>query len=114
MSDTIRVFLKRPGEKGFVPGVIPNTLEGLQKAVGGNIETLTLPGGVVAILNEAGRLEHMPYNFSVMGIDLVGPVVLAGVDGPEFADVPLTNSKHAKAYIQSINRFPVPGRRGRR
>lgn len=99
MSDTIRVYLKRPGEKHFTPGVIPNTLEGLQQAVGGYIETLTLPGNVVAIFDEEGRLKHLPYNFSVMGIDLVGPVILAGVDGPEFADAPFPTAGLAKNYV---------------
>ena len=113
MSATIRVYIKRPRDSHFTPGVIPNNLDSLQKAVGGDIETLTLPGNVVAIFNAAGRREHMHYNFSVMGIDLVGPVVLAGVAGPEFADAPLTNAQNAEAYIVSLNRR-LQGRRGKR
>ncbi len=30
----------------------------------------------------------MPYNCSVLGIDFVGPIIFAGVDGEDFCDFP--------------------------
>lgn len=47
---------------------IENTLEALQKEVGGYIETVTLVRG-----------------YAVM---IVGPALVVGVDGDEFADIP--------------------------
>lgn len=69
---------------------IDNTLVKLQKAVGGYIKTVTLGEGVVLICDEEGLLKGKAYNepasIAVKGI--VGPALLAGVDGDEFASLP--------------------------
>ena len=58
------------------------------EAVGGYIETVTLDNtGLVVICNEEGRLRDLPYNCEVCGIDFVGPIVFAEVDGEEFASI---------------------------
>lgn len=43
---------------------------------------------VVLLCNEEGRLRGMPHNLTFLGLDLVGPVLLVGADGEEFADLP--------------------------
>lgn len=77
------VILKRPGR---APEVVQldNTLEALQAAVGGYIETVTIAADVCFICNEEGRLLGMPYNGRFLGVDFVGPVLVAGIDGEEF------------------------------
>ena len=65
-----------------------NTLENLQKYVGGYIETVTIADRLVIICNEEGRLQGLPYNCSIMGTDFVGDIIMCGVDGDEFADLP--------------------------
>ena len=71
---------------------IDNSLEALQAAVGGYIETLTLiPDQVVMIVNEEGLLmglEVNPFASAVAGTTIVGNALVVGVDGEEFTDVP--------------------------
>ncbi len=88
MKDRINVWFK--SDRGTRPVIIEidNTLEALQNLVGGYIETLTVFEGAVLIFNEEGRLRGLPYNITFCGVDLVGPLVLAGVDGDEFTDIP--------------------------
>lgn len=71
---------------------IENTLEALQKAVDGYIETVTLVRGyAVMIVNEEGLLRGMPSNLAASAVaarKIVGPALVVGVDGEEFADIP--------------------------
>lgn len=83
----ISVLIKDPG-KNPRHVYIENSLKNLQNTVGGYIETLTLADDAVIICNEEGRLQGLPYCCTICGVDLVGTVVIAGVDGEEFADLP--------------------------
>lgn len=71
---------------------IDNTLEALQTAVDGYIETVTLiPGKAVMIVNEEGLLRGMAPNPAASMIartKIVGPALIVGVDGEEFTDIP--------------------------
>lgn len=71
---------------------IENTLEALQAAVDGYIETVRLvPGRAVMIVNEEGQLRGMPQNIKASlaaGTQIVGPALVVGVDGEEFTDIP--------------------------
>ena len=75
-----------------VPVNIENTLEALQAAVDGYIETVTLiPGKAVMIVNEEGLLQGMvpnPAASMIAGTKIVGPALIVGVDGEEFTDFP--------------------------
>ena len=79
----------------FVPGALPeqieieNTLEALQKQVGGHIEAVTLGPDLCAICNEEGLLMDLPYMGSINRIPFFGPVLLVGVNGEDFCDVPV-------------------------
>ncbi len=83
----ISVLVKRPGE---IPRHVnvSNSLEALQKNVGGYIETVTLATDLVIICNEEGRLQGLPKNCRICGADFVGTILIAGRDGDEFADLP--------------------------
>lgn len=85
----IGVIIKEPGR---VPRHvnISDALENLQKTVGGHIETVTLASDCVVICDEEGRIKGKEYCCKIGGVDFVGTVILAGVDGDEFADVPLS------------------------
>jgi hypothetical protein len=71
---------------------VENTLEALQKKVGGYIETLTLiPGKAVMIVNEEGLLLGFGLNSvasKIAGRKIVGPALIVGVDGEEFTNIP--------------------------
>ena len=97
-NKTIRVLTKMPGSMWRVQHM-DNTLEALQKYVGGYIETVTLFQDVVAICNEEGRLLGLPENCNILGYDFCGPVILAGTKGDEFADVPENLIKNWKLVI---------------
>lgn len=98
----MKVIYKAPGN---VPGIrdIPNTLEALQEAVEGYIETVTIATDAVVICNEEGRLRGMEPNCRFCGVEFVGPILIAGRDGEEFCDLDqmsaeflLANWKHHK------------------
>ena len=64
---------------------VDNTLEALQKVVGGYIETCTICTDTVAIINEEGRLLGLPINEHLRFF--VGDALIVGVDGDEFASL---------------------------
>ena len=76
------------------PGRVPrhvwisNSLEALQKAVEGYIETVTLATDLVVICNEEGRLMGLEPNCNICGYDFVGTIIMVGTDGEDFTDLP--------------------------
>lgn len=85
----MKIARKRPGEP-WEFAEVENTLEALQTEVGGYIETVTLTVDACLVVNEEGRLRGLPFNVNFAGLKLVGTVLLVGVNGDEFCDVPLT------------------------
>ena len=83
----IKVLIKAPGKTPREFN-IENTLETFQNIVGGYIDAVTLASDLVIICNEEGRLMNLPHNCDICGIDFVGTIILAGVAGEEFADLP--------------------------
>ena len=100
-NKTIRVMTKLPGSLWRVRQM-DNTLEALQAFVGGYIETVRLFKDVVVICNEEGRLLGLPENCNLLGFDFVGPVILAGTNGDEFADVPENIIENWKLVIGEV------------
>ena len=77
----------------FVPGNNPqiveidNTLEALQEAVGGYIETVTIFSNACLICNEEGRLRNLEPQ-EIFGETFFGTCLFVGVKGDEFTDIP--------------------------
>lgn len=88
MADKIRAISKRPGCPPRSVWV-SNTLENLQRYVGGYIETVTFATDMCVICDEEGRLKGKPYNCTICGVDFVGDILLVGVKGEDFADLPI-------------------------
>lgn len=80
------VIRKDPGQLPELV-VMENTLEALQQAVGGYIETVTFSPDAAIICNEEGRLQGLPYNCDFLGISFVGPILIVGVDGDEMCSL---------------------------
>lgn len=97
MSESISVLAKEPG-KPFIRLTCRNTLKELQSLVCGPIETVTIASDAVVICNEEGRLKDLPFNCEICGIGFVGNILIAGVDGDEFADVPEVAEKLFASY----------------
>lgn len=85
----IKVIVKRPDEEVGHMTYISDRLPDLQYIVDGYIETVTLSSDLVVICNEEGRLQGLPHNCKVCGIDFVGTVIVAGVEEDSFGDVPI-------------------------
>ena len=79
-------IIKRPMQPAF-RREIDNTLEALQELVGGYIETVNLPGSIVMIVNEEGKILRLPINFH-LNCDLIhGTAVFVSVNGEDFCSL---------------------------
>lgn len=88
MKETIHVIVKNPGRPAE-PREIPNTLKELQGFVGGKIETVRFASDCVIICNEEGKRQNLAPNIFLMGELFVGPIIIAGVRGEDFDDIPM-------------------------
>ena len=100
MADKIRVITKRPGQPPRSVWMA-NSLKNFQNAVGGYIEAVTLATDMAIICNEEGRIRELPYNCTICGAQFFGDIVLVGVKGDEFADLPL-EFKEIKEMMPSL------------
>ena len=89
-TEKIKCVLQKPGEISVVAN-IPNTLEAMQKIVGGDIETLTLSNGYILIMNQSGRLIGLPRVIKFYTGSLVGTIIVTKAEGERF--VSLTNEQ---------------------
>lgn len=88
----MKVIIKRPFEPVGRIIDIDNTLEALQTAISGYIETVTLRSRryVCILCDEEGRIYRRPHNCTVDYADFCGTILVVGVDGDEFTDCPLS------------------------
>ncbi len=77
---------------------IENDLKVLQEKVCGRIETHTLCNDLVIICNAEGRTRRMGFNCRLFGLDFYGPVIIAGVKGENFSDIPLEEDKAREIF----------------
>lgn len=91
--EKMKVIIKRPDEKVGHVANISNTLENLQKIVGGHIEVHTLTSnGCVMICNKHGKITELKPNFRLgyFFYDVIhGTVIICGTNVDEFDDVPI-------------------------
>ena len=62
-----------------------------QNFVGGYIETVIFRAEkipYVVICNEEERLMGLPYNCTIGNVDFCGDILIVGIDGSEFSDIP--------------------------
>ena len=88
----MRCLIVNPGLKPDIAD-IPNTLEGLQAAVGGYIEVVPLAKNAAMIVNEEGKLLNLRHNRWIFGKDgrlrdvVRGVILVVGVDGENFCNL---------------------------
>lgn len=96
-DEKIRVIIKRPGEKYGHRASIKNDLKNLQKIVEGDIEMVRLWPDAAIICNEEGKIKGLKPNMYVgsfpFGDLIMGTLIVAGVDGEELTDCPLSKWK---------------------
>lgn len=100
MDVKIKVIIKRPDEETGHVTWISNNLKVLQKHVEGYIETVTVAPNMTIICNEEGRILGLPYNCRLCGIDFVGTIIIAGVDGENLTDVPISFETYKKLLLE--------------
>lgn len=105
----IKAVVKKPGEACRVKQ-ISNTLESLQKLVGGYIQTVHWVDGMVIICNEEGKLQNLPFNIRLRDDVIVGTLVIVGTDGEEFTDVP---DELIERLDYEKEKAPIPRQRNR-
>lgn len=82
----MRVIMCPAERKPYVTW-IEDSLENLQKAVGGYIECVTFVKDAVIICNEEGRMMGLPENKSLPLSGFRGDCVVCGVDGESLASL---------------------------
>lgn len=97
MKDKIKVLRKVPNSIPVITE-IANELEVLQDEVGGYIEVVTLTPDLAVICNEEGRLYGLRDNCTIFGVNFVGTILLVGVDGEHFTDLPLNENQMRKLF----------------
>lgn len=98
----IKAIVKRHDEPTGHMTFISNTLKNLQNIVDGYIETVTLASDLVIICNEEGRINDMPYNCEICGYQFFGDIIICGVDGEEFSDIPITLDQWKKLFGKGL------------
>lgn len=91
MEETIRIIVVHP--RKIEVKEVPNTLEALQKLVGGNIEQFRAfsDNDIATLCNEEGYFLDLPDNHHFPGI--VGTVLIVGVRGEDFCSVSPSKAK---------------------
>ena len=99
MSDKIKIVYQFPGAVSRI-AEIPNTLKAFQKLVGGYIETLTLPNGLVMVIDEDGRLKGLPRNIGCERYGtIVGTLLITAADGDDFRSLTPKEIQDARAWL---------------
>lgn len=93
-------------EVGKEPKVIDieNTLEALQKAVGGYLEAVNVGNKVIMLCDEEGRQKGSKYNFDLSSEKIVGNVLFTKDGGAEdFTDL---NENDVETILHFFSRTP--------
>ena len=104
MAIKIRAIVKRSDEIYGHVTAISNTLENLQRTVGGYIEAVEIGPDIVIICDEEGKIKGKPFNMAVPNNPndfFSGDIVVLGVRGEEFDDCPLEFDEW-KALVDEI------------
>ena len=104
MAVKIRAIVKRSDEIYGHVTAISNTLENLQRTVGGYIEAVEIGPGIVILCDEESKIKGKPFNMAVPNNPndfFSGDIVVLGVRGEEFDDCPLEFDEW-KALVDEI------------
>lgn len=116
-TNKILAIVKEPGKKARAH-YIENTLEELQGIVGDYLEAVTISEQAVILCDEEGKLKGLEPNFGIArGTDgiiitdpehgediIVGPAIITGVHGDEFADLDLWDLTELLEQIYAVER----------
>ena len=103
----MKVVYKKAGYAGKLME-IDNELDVYNKLVGGWIETFRLTDDILIVLNEEGKINKLPHNFSIpchggYYEHIVGDVVIVSLDESDFAGL---KEEHIE-FLQEIGLLEV-------
>lgn len=84
MDSTIKVLVLQSGSTKPVTKEINNNLKDFQEIVGGYIEVIRLGDNLVIVLNEEGKILHLPPTMKFRNDILVGNIIFARTKQSEF------------------------------
>ena len=85
----IKVIVKRPDEKYGHVCHISDSMQNLQKTVGGDMEVVHGESFVI-LCDEDGNVKHYEENMTYNGHHLVGTIIVADCDKEGFTDMNIT------------------------
>lgn len=95
----IKLVVQNPGEISRIV-TIPNTLEAMQEVIGGYIETVTLPNGLVLVMDEEGRLKGLRENVRCVQFGtIVGRIFITAAEGESFRSLTVDEIQSARAWL---------------
>ena len=97
-NNLLKTVYVEPGKPAYETEV-EDTLEAKQRAVGGNIEVVSLDEEGLLICNEEGKLNGMKGNRRIGGDVIAGPFFILGENGENFRS--LTEEK-TKKYLEEF------------
>lgn len=107
VHEQIRVLKVEPG-KAPEEVTMPNTLEALQAAVGGDIEAVGLDADACLVCNELGKVIGLPANRRVNGDIIAGTFLIVGSTDGDFCSL----SDEDAAYYDRELSEPMPSYNG--
>ena len=110
VKERINVIIKEPYKNARIAS-IRNDLETLQRLVEGRIETFPFNGEALIVCNEEGKILGLPFNFHFRD-DFAGTVIVCGVDGEEFTDIPIHAVAESGTQIAPVELGKVAGYAG--
>lgn len=101
----IAAIVKRSKEKYGHMQTIDNFLPDLQMLVDGHVKTVMLSGGVTVLCNQDVQQIKHPHNCTVFpgspaAIPFYGDIVVVGMDGDEYTDIPIHMQTWKRIYLQ--------------
>lgn len=100
----MRAIRKRPGEMPEITDV-ENTLEALQKEVGGQIESLRFAADATVLCNEEGKLLGLQPNVWFLGDVLCGTILIVGVRGDAFCSLTMDGARMMCEYLKDKQKW---------
>ena len=99
IREKIKVVVQHPGEISRIVSV-PDTLEALQKLVGGYIEVVSIGRGLLLVLNEEGKLRGMKENVRCVQYGTIfGPVFITADKDEDFRSLTTEEIQSARAWL---------------
>lgn len=99
-TDKIKCVIQKPGYFSDVVE-LENTLESFQNIVGGYMETLTMPYGLILMMNDEGKLKKLEPNVEIDVSDIiVGTIVVTAADDEgNFRSLTVSEIQVARAWL---------------